>query len=110
MLHDAGLLPFAEPFPTLTNQGMLVVSTPHRRATNPDATEAWMPIPPDDAATLPPDAVQYRSAKMSKSLRNVNTPDAMVAKDGADRPRVYLAFLAPFDQEVEWGEEGINRA
>src|SRR5207253_2593009 len=50
----------------------------------------------------------YRSGKMSKSLHNVITPDEMVAKYGADSLRVYLAFIAPFDQEVEWSEEGIN--
>jgi leucyl-tRNA synthetase len=32
----------------------------------------------------------------------------MVEKYGADSLRMYEMFMAPFDQEVEWNEEGIN--
>jgi leucyl-tRNA synthetase len=87
---------------------MLVVSTPHRRAIDPNATEEWVPIPAEEAALLPKEQVEYRATKMSKSLRNVITPDEMVAKYGADSLRMYEMFMAPFDQEVEWNEEGIN--
>jgi leucyl-tRNA synthetase len=109
-LHDEGLLPFAEPFTRLRNQGMLVVKTPHRRANDDNATEEWVPITAAEAATLGPEAVTMRAAKMSKSLRNVVTPDEMVARYGADSLRLYELFMAPFDQEVEWSEEGINGA
>jgi leucyl-tRNA synthetase len=107
-LHDAGLLPFAEPFPRLRNQGQLLVRTPHRRASDPDATEPWIPITPEEAASLPPEQVDYRAARMSKSLRNVITPDEMVARYGTDSLRLYELFMAPFDQDVEWSDEGIN--
>jgi leucyl-tRNA synthetase len=110
VMHDAGLVPFKEPFARLRNQGMLVVSTPHRHATDPNATEEWVPITPEEAQTLPPDQVEMRATKMSKSLRNVITPDQMVAKYGADSLRIYELFMAPFDQEVAWSEEGINGA
>jgi leucyl-tRNA synthetase len=109
-LHDEGMLPFAEPFTRLRNQGMLVVKTPHRRANDENATEEWVPITAAEAATLGPEAVTMRAAKMSKSLRNVVTPDEMVARYGADSLRLYELFMAPFDQEVEWSEEGINGA
>ena len=109
-LHDEGMLPFAEPFTRLRNQGMLVVKTPHRRASDENATEDWVPITAAEAATLGPEAVTMRAAKMSKSLRNVVTPDEMVARYGADSLRLYELFMAPFDQEVEWSEEGINGA
>ena len=49
-----------------------------------------------------------RTTKMSKSLRNVITPDETVARFGADALRLYELFMAPFDQEVTWDENGIN--
>jgi leucyl-tRNA synthetase len=48
--------------------------------------------------------------RMSKSRRNVITPDEMVATYGADALRIYEMFMAPFDQDVSWSEEGINGA
>ena len=110
VMYDAGLIGFKEPFYRLRNQGMLVTSTPHRRATDPNATEPWVPITAEEAAALRAQGqeVEMRSAKMSKSLRNVITPDEMVEKYGADSLRMYEMFMAPFDQEVEWNEEGIK--
>jgi leucyl-tRNA synthetase len=110
VMHDADLINFKEPFYRLRNQGMLVVSTPHRRAQDPKATEEWVPVTAEEAAALraQDQVVEMRSTKMSKSLRNVITPDDMVAKYGADSLRMYEMFMAPFDQEVEWNEEGIN--
>jgi leucyl-tRNA synthetase len=84
------------------------VRTPHRRSRDPGATEEWVPITPEEAAALPPDQVEHRAARMSKSLRNVITPDEMAARYGADSLRLYLLFMAPFDQDVEWSDEGIN--
>src|SRR5215218_7172374 len=52
VMHDAGLIGFKEPFYRRRNQGMLVVSTPHRRAIDPNATEAWVPITAEEADTL----------------------------------------------------------
>jgi len=46
--------------------------------------------------------------RMSKSRGNVVTPDAMVEQYGADALRLYEMFMAPFDQEVDWNEDGIN--
>ena len=46
--------------------------------------------------------------RMSKSRGNVITPDSMVESYGADALRVYEMFMAPFDQDIAWSEEGIN--
>ena len=46
--------------------------------------------------------------RMSKSRGNVVTPDAVVADYGADALRLYSMFMAPFTQEVNWNEDGIN--
>jgi leucyl-tRNA synthetase len=48
--------------------------------------------------------------RMSKSRGNVISPDGMVTAYGADALRVYELFMAPFDQDVTWSEEGIHGA
>jgi leucyl-tRNA synthetase len=48
--------------------------------------------------------------RMSKSRGNVITPDSMVTAYGADALRVYELFMAPFEQDVSWSEDGINGA
>ena len=45
--------------------------------------------------------------RMSKSRGNVVTPDEVVERYGADILRIYLLFIAPFDHDVIWDEEGI---
>jgi leucyl-tRNA synthetase len=45
--------------------------------------------------------------RMSKSRGNVVTPDEVVAGHGADALRIHLLFMAPFDRNVLWDEEGI---
>ncbi len=46
--------------------------------------------------------------KMSKSRGNVIDPDELVAHYGADTVRMYLAFMAPYDQGGPWDPKGIN--
>jgi leucyl-tRNA synthetase len=48
--------------------------------------------------------------RMSKSRGNVVTPDEVIARYGADILRIYLLFMAPFDHNVNWDEEGITGA
>ena len=45
---------------------------------------------------------------MSKSKGNVVTPDDMTERYGADSLRVYEMFVAPFEDDVHWSEEGIQ--
>jgi leucyl-tRNA synthetase len=47
---------------------------------------------------------------MSKSKRNVVTPDAMAEKYGADALRTYELFVAPFEDAVQWNEDGMSGA
>mgnify|MGYP001564619794 CR=1 FL=1 len=46
-------------------------------------------------------------AKMSKSKGNVVTPDEYIKKFGADILRMYLMFLAPFEQGGDFRDAGI---
>lgn len=48
--------------------------------------------------------------RMSKSRGNVITPDIIVKQYGADALRVYVLFMAPFEQDVNWSDDGINGA
>ncbi len=45
--------------------------------------------------------------RMSKSRDNVVTPDEVVERHGADILRIHLLFMAPFERNVIWDEEGI---
>ena len=46
--------------------------------------------------------------KMSKSKYNVQTPDELVEKYGADTLRMYEMFLGPLEQAKPWDTKGIN--
>ncbi len=121
VLHDEGYVPFVEPFAKLMNQGMVLASTPHRRmeaGESVDAEEAeddaetrdLIPLFPEEAERLPADKIIWKYVKMSKSKRNVVTPDAMAEKFGADSLRTYELFVAPFEDAVQWSEDGVNGA
>jgi leucyl-tRNA synthetase len=45
---------------------------------------------------------------MSKSKYNVQTPDELVEKFGADTLRMYEMFLGPLEQSKPWDTKGIN--
>jgi leucyl-tRNA synthetase len=56
--------------------------------------------------------VKREVEKMSKSKYNVQTPDELVDKYGADTLRCYEMFLGPVEQHKPWdtkGIEGVNR-
>ncbi len=121
VLHDAGYVPFVEPFAKLMNQGMVLANTPHRRieaGENVETEEAeedaesrdLIPLFPEEAAKLPADKIIWKYVKMSKSKRNVVTPDAMAERFGADSLRVYELFVAPFEDAIQWNDEGVNGA
>ena len=46
--------------------------------------------------------------KMSKSKYNVQTPDDLIEKFGADTLRMYEMFLGPLEQFKPWDTKGIN--
>ena len=56
--------------------------------------------------------VQKGGTKMSKSKGNVEGPTSSSTQYGADAVRLYILFLGPADQDMEWtptGVEGIAR-
>jgi leucyl-tRNA synthetase len=52
--------------------------------------------------------VTMGGSKMSKSKGNVAGPDEVVAQYGADAVRLYILFMGPADQDMEWTEDGIE--
>jgi leucyl-tRNA synthetase len=52
--------------------------------------------------------VLKEGAVMSKSKGNVVDPDAMVEKYGADALRLYMAFVAPPEKELEWSDSSLE--
>ncbi len=46
--------------------------------------------------------------KMSKSMHNVQNPDDIVEKYGADTLRLYEMFLGPLEQSKPWDTKGIE--
>ncbi len=52
--------------------------------------------------------VQSGGTKMSKTKGNVMGPDDLVAEYGADAVRLYILFMGPADQDMEWTETGIE--
>jgi leucyl-tRNA synthetase len=115
VLFDEGLLGFEEPFLTLRNQGSLLAMTPGRRPRpqeeNGEGNQKivdWIVLKHDERDRLPADQVVWRWARMSKSKGNVVTPDEISERYGADSLRIYEMFVAPFEDNVQWSEEGIQ--
>lgn len=116
VLYDAGLLGFNEPFTQLRNQGMMLAYTPGRAIGAVDTgavdqstpIENWKVLRPTERDTIPEDEWVWRWTKMSKSYGNVVTPDEAAERFGADALRVYEMFVAPFEDTVQWSEEGIR--
>jgi leucyl-tRNA synthetase len=52
--------------------------------------------------------VQLGGTKMSKSKGNVVGPSELIDLYGADPMRLYILFMGPADQDMEWTEEGLE--
>jgi len=91
VMADAGIIPFREPFPKLRSQGVM-------HARDLQTGEGSGERPDGDSRTV---------RRMSKSAGNVVTPDSVAAAHGADALRIYLLFMAPFENNTLWEEEGI---
>ncbi len=109
VLFDLGHVSCAEPFQRLFNQGML--NAPAYK----DARGALVPVDEvthreDGTAvrTSSGEALEKINAKMSKSLRNVITPDSVIEEYGADTLRLYLMFMGPLDNQRMWDPQAIS--
>ncbi|MDI6740029.1 MAG: leucine--tRNA ligase, partial [Candidatus Edwardsbacteria bacterium] len=117
LLYDEGYIAFQEPFKILKNQGTLLADTPGRKPESGENAGGeggsekildWIRLRPEEAHKYPKDKIVWRWARMSKSKGNVVTPEAIADKYGVDSLRVYEMFMAPFEDDVQWTEAGIN--
>ena len=52
--------------------------------------------------------VNLGGTKMSKSKGNVIGPEDMLDRYGADATRLYILFIGPATEDMEWTEEGVE--
>ena len=52
--------------------------------------------------------IHYLGAKMSKSKGNVLSPDDLIASHGADSVRLYILYMGPAEDDIEWQDTGIE--
>ena len=52
--------------------------------------------------------IHYLGAKMSKSKGNVLSPDELIARYGADAVRLYILYMGPAEDDIEWQDTGIE--
>lgn len=78
---------------------------------NIESFKSWMPEY-NDATFIFEDDGSYKCGfeveKMSKSKFNVQNPDQLVEKYGADTLRMYEMFLGPIEQSKPWDIQGIT--
>ncbi|WP_066756321.1 leucine--tRNA ligase [Crocinitomix algicola] len=78
---------------------------------NIDGFKNWLPEYKDASFILEDNGTYicgHEVEKMSKSKYNVQTPDELVEKFGADTLRCYEMFLGPLEQAKPWDTKGIN--
>ncbi len=107
VLYDLGQVSTPEPFHRLFNQGMI------RSYAYRDARGVYIGYDEIDfreegaflRSTGEPLAASVE--KMSKTLRNVVTPDSIIAQYGADTLRLYEMFMGPLEASKPWDSRNI---
>jgi leucyl-tRNA synthetase len=110
VLYDDGIVPFAEPFRALRNQGSLLAPTPGIEVADGPSGRRFRALSPEEAAGYEADELEWRWVRMSKSRGNVVTPEEVVARHGADALRIYICFAAPFADDMRYDPDGVAAA
>lgn len=117
MMKACGHLSVDEPFADLFTQGMVV----HETYLDPDETKAlkerWLfpeqVIRKDDAlvhAETGEPVIVGPIEKMSKSKKNVVSPEGIADTYGADAARWFMLSDSPPERDVEWTANGVEGA
>ena len=110
VLRDLGYFDLDEPFSNLLTQGMVI------KETYKCPVHGW--LYPEEVSSegkclkegCGKEVVVGKFEKMSKSKCNVVDPDEMINKYGADTVRLFIAFAAPPERDLEWSNHGIEGA
>ncbi|MEO6502153.1 MAG: leucine--tRNA ligase [Jatrophihabitantaceae bacterium] len=105
VLFDLGHVSSQEPYHRLVNQGMLQLPA----YTNADGfyVEAAEVTEHDGGFFHDGQPVNREFGKIGKSLKNVVTPDELVAGYGTDTFRLFEMFSGPLDQSRPWDAKAI---
>ncbi len=107
VLFDLGHVSTAEPFKSLTNQGMIqAFAYKDERGINVPMDQ----IDERDGAfvnSATGEQVTQIIAKMSKGLKNVVNPDEIIAEFGADAFRCYEMFMGPLEASKPWNTRDV---
>ncbi|MSR28447.1 MAG: leucine--tRNA ligase [Phycisphaerales bacterium] len=107
MLYDLGEVSTKEPFAKLFHQGM-ITSFAYERADGSLVPASEVDLAEPQCRELATGACVTRVvAKMSKSLKNVVTPDEVVAEYGADTLRLYEMAMGPLAESKPWNTRDI---
>lgn len=103
-LRDLGLTIADEPFYELLCQGMVNKSAPYCASCGVTLSvdHAGSPCPHCDAP------LGERSAKMSKSIGNTVSPEAMIELYGADTVRLFILFAANPTAGMDWSDTALE--
>ncbi len=111
-LRDCGYWEIDEPFAGLFTQGMVT------HMSYKDANGKW--VNPADVESLPDGTYRLKNGhaavtaqrveKMSKSKKNVVSPEDIMAGHGVDSARLFLMSDSPPERDVEWTESGLEGA
>ena len=103
-LRDLGLTSADEPFKELLCQGMVNKSAPYcvSCGVTLSVDHAGFPCPQCD------EPLGERSAKMSKSIGNTVSPEAMIELYGADTVRLFILFAANPTAGMDWSDTALE--
>ncbi len=108
VLYDLGLVSHKEPFKRLINQGLITSFAYMRKNKTLVPVDQVKKISDTEFEEITTgEKLEQVIAKMSKSLKNVVTPDEIIKKYGADSCRLYEMFLGPLEVSKPWNTNGI---
>lgn len=112
VLFDLGLVSTKEPFKRLRHQGMILAYSYQDKL---GAYRGYDEIETRGQETVlkaTGEKLREQVEKMSKSKKNVVSPDDVIRQHGADAMRLYEMFMGDFEAEKPWNTravEGITR-
>jgi leucyl-tRNA synthetase len=107
ILYDLGVVSTPEPFQKLFNQGMIQALT-YRDARGVCVEHSLVEFrggEPYHKETG--EGLRATVEKMSKSLKNVTNPDAIIQEYGADTLRLYEMYMGPLEASKPWNTRDI---